>query len=72
MGNTVNVKDEFRRHPWSFVPGGTSVTIKKADGMEMVYDKVKFVERYLRKAFLSSDVLYAIVGDKRIERKDLL
>ena len=35
------VKDEFRTHPDSFVPGGVTICVLDINGLVKEYDKVK-------------------------------
>jgi hypothetical protein len=43
------VKDEYRKHPLSFQPGGHNVHVVFEDGFEQIYDKVKFPDKFISK-----------------------
>lgn len=57
----MKVKDEFRTHPWSFEPGGTTVIVEYYNGKKVEYDKVKNVAAYTKKIKLNPDVKSVIV-----------
>lgn len=59
----MKVKDEFRTHPWSFEPGGTTVIVEYYNGKKVEYDKVKNVAAYTKKIKLNPDVKSVMVSN---------
>lgn len=47
----IVVTDEYRTNPMSLVPGGTTVEIDKRSGKTLIYDKIKFPQKYVREVY---------------------
>lgn len=46
---SIKVKDEYRKNPLSFIPGGSTVTIVFEDGLNIVYNKIKSPRKFIKK-----------------------
>jgi len=47
------VKDEYRKHPWSLIPGGNDIVVEYHNAEVYGYDKVKITRKYVDKIFSS-------------------
>jgi cold shock CspA family protein len=41
----------YRKHPWSFIPGGADVVVEYRDGNVRLYDWIKYPDLYIRRFF---------------------
>jgi hypothetical protein len=57
----ITVKPEFRSHPLSQIPGGSTVTVTKRDGTVLEYTDVKYPQKYFAKMNLK-DVTKVQIG----------
>lgn len=60
----MQVGDEFRVNPHSFVPGGSRVIVVESTGFTKQYDKVKYPKAYVDK--IPREGLYRIYVDEKL------
>ena len=57
--------DEMRTNKLSFTPGGSVIRVVKA-AHEVVYDKIKYPESYVKKLISKSNEIYEIYVDNKL------
>ncbi len=59
----IKVGDQYRKNYLSLDPGGSIVKVKMVNGKILVYDKVKNVDAYAKKAMTDPTVIEIYVND---------
>ena len=54
---SIRVGDDHRINELSFTPGGSEIKVLYDTGKEMIYDKVKFVDKYCSRLIANPKVM---------------
>lgn len=57
MPRKIIVKDEHRKNDLSLQPGGETVTLVHKNGEKRIYDKIKNLHAYAKRAKMDDDVI---------------
>jgi hypothetical protein len=61
---SIKVNDEYRRNDLSLSPGGSDVTTIMSNGKKLIYDKIKYVEKYCARLKKDPLVMEILVDGK--------
>jgi hypothetical protein len=64
MSKELKVTDNFRTNPESLLPGGSIVEVHQADGLILLYDKIKNPNAYISKIVKTQAIIKVMVGGK--------